>query len=99
MEHDLRANAFFAFVAREGRYRFSLAEIMLESEGWGGTAFRRKAIPRWKRVLESNRAWRLFACSGRVWSRSPSWRRPYARARRWRRPISTVPAAIISARP
>jgi len=27
---------------------------MLESKGWGGTAFRRKAIPRWKRVLESN---------------------------------------------
>jgi PAN domain len=54
MEHDLRANAFFAFVAREDRYRFSLAEIMLESNGWGGTAFRRKAIPRWKRVLESN---------------------------------------------
>src|SRR5947199_58143 len=54
MEHDLRANAFFAFVAREGRYRFSLAEIMLESKGWGGTTFRRKAIPRWKRVLESN---------------------------------------------
>src|SRR6266540_2603259 len=51
MEHDLRANAF---VARKGRYRFSFAEIILESRGWGGTAFRRKAIPRWKRVLESN---------------------------------------------
>jgi hypothetical protein len=71
MEHDLRANAFFAFVAKEDRCRFS-KEIMLESKGWGGTAFRRKAIPRWKRifesnVLESNLAWGLFACSGRVW--------------------------------
>jgi hypothetical protein len=70
MEHDL-CKRVFAFVAREGRYRFS-EEIMLESNGWGGTAFRRKAIPRWKRVLESNvlesnRAWGLFACSGRVW--------------------------------
>ena len=53
MEHDLRANAFFVFVAREDRRRFS-EEIMLESKGWGGTAFRREAIPRWKRVLESN---------------------------------------------
>ena len=26
---------------------------MLESNGWGGTAFRRKAIPRWKRVLKA----------------------------------------------
>jgi hypothetical protein len=47
-------------------------KIMLESNGWSGTTFRRKAIPRWKHVLESNvlesnRAWGLFACSGRVW--------------------------------
>ena len=43
----------FARLSR-GKAGTGLSEIMLESNGWGGTAFRRKAIPRWKRVLESN---------------------------------------------
>src|SRR6185295_7500242 len=43
----------FARLSR-GKAGTGLSEIMLESNGWGRTAFRRKAIPRWKRVLESN---------------------------------------------
>jgi len=72
----ISAQTRFRVCREEDRCRFS-EEIMLESNGWGGTTFRRKAIPRWKRVLESNvlesnvlesnRGWGLFACSGRVW--------------------------------
>ena len=43
------------------------AKIMLELKGLGRDDFSKKVIPRWKRVLESNCGWGLFACSGRVW--------------------------------
>jgi hypothetical protein len=49
----ISAQTRFRVCREEGRRRFS-EEITLESKGWGGTTFRRKAIPRWKRVLESN---------------------------------------------